>query len=159
MTLLLGNLLLALAWAALRGEFSLATLVTGYVLGYLVLLMLVKGGVLGSSRYVGKVSLFAGLAAFFVWELVRANLRVALDVATPRYHMTPGILQIPLDATRDSEILLLAVLINLTPGSVALDVSEDRTMMYVHAMYIDTPDAVRREIKEGYERRVRRLLS
>ena len=107
MTLLLGNLLLALAWAALRGEFSLATLVTGYVLGYLVLLMLVKGGVLGSSRYVGKVSLFAGLAAFFVWELVRANLRVALDVATPRYHMTPGILQIPLDATRDSEILLL----------------------------------------------------
>ena len=83
MILLLGNLLLALAWAALRGEFSLATLVTGYVLGYLVLLMLVKGGVLGSSRYVGKVSLFAGLAAFFVWELVRANLRVALDVATP----------------------------------------------------------------------------
>ena len=159
MTLLLGNLLLALAWAALRGEFSLWNLVTGQVLGYLVLLSLVKGGVLGSSRYVGKVSLFAGLAAFFVWELVRANLRVAFDVVTPRYHMTPGILQVPLEATRDSEILLLAILINLTPGSVALDVSEDRTILYVHAMYIDTPEAVRREIKEGYERRVLRLLS
>jgi multicomponent Na+:H+ antiporter subunit E len=42
---------------------------------------------------------------------------------------------------------------------VALDVSEDRTTMYIHAMYIDTPDAVRREIKQGYERRVLQLLS
>ena len=106
------------------------------MLGYLILLVLVKGGVLGPSRYVGKVHLALGLAAFFLWELVRANLRLALDVATPRFHMTPGILAIPLDATRDSEILLLAMLINLTPGSVALDVSDDRKVMYVHVMYI-----------------------
>ena len=44
--MLLGNILLALAWAALQGEFSLATLVTGHVLGYLILLALVRGGVL-----------------------------------------------------------------------------------------------------------------
>ena len=44
--MLLANLLLALAWAALQGEFSLATLVTGQVLGYLILLALVHGGVL-----------------------------------------------------------------------------------------------------------------
>ena len=44
--MLLGNLLLALAWAALQGEFSLATLVTGHVLGYFILLALVRGGVL-----------------------------------------------------------------------------------------------------------------
>ena len=42
--MLLGNLLLALAWAALQGHFSLATLVTGHVLGYLILLALVRGG-------------------------------------------------------------------------------------------------------------------
>ena len=82
--MLLGNLLLALAWAALQGEFSLANLVTGHVLGYLILLLLVKGGVLAPSPYVGKVHLAIGLAAFFLWELVRANLRLALDVATPQ---------------------------------------------------------------------------
>jgi multicomponent Na+:H+ antiporter subunit E len=72
--------------------------------------------------------------------------------------MKPGILAIPLDVTRDSEILLLAMLINLTPGSVALDVSDDRKVMYVHVMYIDSPDAARLEIKHGFERRVRELL-
>ena len=156
--MLLGNLLLALAWTALQGEFSLANLLTGHVLGYLILLGLVKGGVLPTSPYIGRVHLAIGLAAFFVWELVRANLRLALDVATPRYHMKPGILAIPLDATRDSEILLLAMLINLTPGSVALDVSDDRKTMYVHVMYIDSPEAARAEIKVGFERRVHQLL-
>ena len=156
--MLLGNLLLALAWTALRGEFSLTNLVTGHVLGYLILLSLVMGGVLPASRYIGRVNRAVALAAFFLWELVLANFRLALDVATPRYQMTPGILAVPLDATKDSEILLLTMLINLTPGSVALDVSEDRKVMYVHVMYIDSPDAARAEIKHGFERRVRQLL-
>lgn len=156
--MLLGNMLLAFAWSALRGEFSLANLLTGYVLGYLALVMLVKGGVFPPSRYIGKVHLAIGLAGFFLWELVRANLRLALDVATPSYHMKPGILAIPLDATRDAEILLLSMLINLTPGSVALDVSDDRRIMYVHVMYIDSPEAARAEIKDGFERRVLQLF-
>jgi multicomponent Na+:H+ antiporter subunit E len=155
---LLGNVLLALAWAALQGDFSPATLATGYLLGYVVLLGLVRGGVLGRSTYVGKVHLVAGLGLFFLWELVRANLRLAFDVATPSYHMRPGIIAVPLDVTEDSEILLLAMLINLTPGSVALDVSEDRRVLYVHVMYISSPDAARTEIKQGFERRILRLF-
>ena len=156
--MLIGNLLLALAWAALQAEFTLANLVVGYVLGYLILLMLVKGGVFEESRYIGKVRLAASLGLFFLWELIRANLRLAHDVATPKFSMRPGIIAVPLDAKRDGEILLLAALINLTPGSVALDVSPDRTLLYVHVMYMDDPDTARAEIKEGFERRVLRLL-
>jgi len=151
-------MLLALAWAALQGQFSLGTLGTGYLLGYLILLGLVQGGVLQPSPYIGRVHRVFGLAGYFIWDLVRANLRLALDVATPRYNMKPGILAVPLDATKDSEILLLAMLINLTPGSVALDVSPDRKVMYVHVMYIDTPDRARHEIKTGFERRVLDVL-
>lgn len=156
--MLLGNILLALAWAALQGEFSLATLATGHLLGYLILLTLVGGGVLERSAYVGKGRVAAGLALFFLWELVRANLRLAFDVATPSFQMKPGIIAVPLDVTRDSEILLLAMLINLTPGSVALDVSDDRRVMYVHVMYISSADDARAEIKQGFERRILRLF-
>ena len=156
--MLLGNILLALAWAALQGEFSLATLVTGHVLGYLILLALVRGGVLGTSPYIGRVHRVVGLVTYFLWELLRANLRIALDVATPRYHMKPGIIAVPLDVTRDNEILLLSMLINTTPGSVALDVSPDRKLLYVHVMYMSTPDAARDEIKTGFERRVLGVL-
>jgi multicomponent Na+:H+ antiporter subunit E len=155
---LLGNVLLALAWAALQGEFSLGTLATGHLLGYFALLALTRGGVLQRSNYVGKTHLVAGLGLFFVWELIRANLRLAFDVATPSFQMRPGIIAVPLEVTEDSEILLLAMLINLTPGSVALDVSEDRRVMYVHVMYISSPDDARAEIKQGFERRILQLF-
>ena len=156
--MLIGNVLLALAWAALQGELSLRTLASGYLLGYVVLLGLVRGGVLRRSTYIGKAHLVAGLGVFFIWELVRANLRLAFDVATPSFHMKPGIIALPLEVTEDSEILLLAMLINLTPGSVALDVSDDRRVMYVHVMYISSPDAARAEIKHGFEKRILRLF-
>jgi multicomponent Na+:H+ antiporter subunit E len=155
---LLGNMLLALAWAALQGEFSLATLITGQVLGYLILPALVRGGVLPASPYIGRAHRVAGLLTYFLWELVRANLRLALDVATPRFQMAPGIIAVPLDVTRDAEILLLSMLINTTPGSVALDVSPDRKLLYVHVMYMTTPEAARNEIKSGFERRVMGVL-
>jgi multicomponent Na+:H+ antiporter subunit E len=75
-------------------------------------------------------------------------------------YVCPGVVAIPLDARTDAEIVLLANLITLTPGSVSLDLSEDRRVLYVHAMYIDGGDveAYRRAVKEGLERRVLELL-
>jgi multicomponent Na+:H+ antiporter subunit E len=67
------------------------------------------------------------------------------------------VIRLPLDVSTDGEILLLAAMINVTPGSVALDVSADRSVMYVHVMHIKTPEDAKRTIKEGFERRVLRL--
>jgi multicomponent Na+:H+ antiporter subunit E len=66
---------------------------------------------------------------------------------------------VPLDVTSDAEILLLSMLINITPGSLTLDLSEDRRTLYVHVMHMRSADASRREIKDGYERRVSRLFA
>jgi multicomponent Na+:H+ antiporter subunit E len=78
----------------------------------------------------------------------------------PVSYVCPGVVAIPLDARTDAEITMLANLITLTPGSVSLDISDDRRFLYVHAMYIDGGDveAYRRSIKEGLERRVLELL-
>ncbi len=98
------------------------------------------------------------LAAFFGWELIRANIRVAIDVLRPRLVIRPAVLAIPLDITRDGEILLLSMLINITPGSVTIDLSSDRRTLYVHVMHVTDPDESRREIKDGFERRVKLLF-
>jgi len=87
----------------------------------------------------------------------------ATDVRAPLAPVSyacPGVIAIPLDARTDAEIAMLANLITLTPGSVSLDLSEDRSLLYIHAMYIDGGDveAYRRSIKEGLERRVLELL-
>jgi len=51
----------------------------------------------------------------------------------------------------------LAAMINITPGSVALDVSADRRVMYVHVMHMENAEEAKREIKDGFERRVLEL--
>jgi multicomponent Na+:H+ antiporter subunit E len=155
--MLLWNVLLALGWVALNGRLGLDTLAVGFVLSY-ALLWLVQGA-LGRSGYFLKFRQALGLAAFFVWELILANLRVAYDVLTPRHHMRPGVVAIPLDVRTEAQITVLSCLITLTPGTLSIDVSGDRRTLFIHAMYIDADvDALRWKIKRGFERRVLEVL-
>jgi multicomponent Na+:H+ antiporter subunit E len=112
----------------------------------------------GPSRYFRKIPMAIGFLLFFLKELVLANLRVAMEVVTPRHRMRPGVVAIPLDVETDAEITLLANLVTLTPGTLSLDISTDRRFLYLHAMYINDPESLRREIKDGFERRVLELL-
>jgi multicomponent Na+:H+ antiporter subunit E len=50
------------------------------------------------------------------------------------------------------------MLINITPGSVTIDLSDDRRTLYVHVMHMKSADETRREIKEGFERRIKRVF-
>jgi multicomponent Na+:H+ antiporter subunit E len=154
--MLLGSILLALAWAALQGQITLGNLLAGYVIGYIVLALLARGGVMPSTL-ASRTMHAAGLALFFARELLRANIRVALDVIRGT-RIEPAVVAIPLDVTTDAEILLLSMLINITPGSVTIDLSDDRRTLYVHVMHIKSADESRQEIKDGFERRVKLLF-
>jgi multicomponent Na+:H+ antiporter subunit E len=156
--MILANLLLALAWAALNGRFTLDGLITGAVLGRIVLFVLTKGGVLPAGELT-RVERAIGLLGHLLWQIVLANFRIAVDVISIHHRMRPGVIRLPLDVTTDQEILLLAAMINITPGSVALDISADRRVMYVHVMHMESPEEAKRNIKEGFERRVLELRS
>jgi len=109
------------------------------------------------STLVSRTVHALSLATFFAWELLLANFRVAADVIRGN-RMEPAVVAIPLDVTSDGEILLLSMLINITPGSVTIDLSDDRRTLYVHVMHMKTAEETRREIKDGFERRVKLLF-
>ena len=154
--MLLGSILLAIAWAALQGEVSLVNLLTGYIVGFAILALLARGGVMPSTL-LSRATYALSLAGFFAWELLIANFRVAADVLRG-HQIEPAVVGIPLDITSDGEILLLSMLINITPGSVTIDLSDDRRTLYVHVMHMTSADQTRREIKNGFERRVKLLF-
>jgi multicomponent Na+:H+ antiporter subunit E len=155
---LLWNLFLALVWIGMTGEFTGINFLVGFALGLLILFFARR--VIGTPNYLAKIVQVLELMVFVIWELILANLRVAYDVLTPGYGMRPGVVGVPLDARTDAEITLLANLITLTPGTLSLDVSSDRRVLYIHVMYIDDGDLeeVRRKIKSGFERRVLEVL-
>lgn len=150
------NIALALAWGALTGNFNPPNLLIGFFLGYGALFLIRRA--LKPSDYFVKVGQVLRFVLSFLWELLLANLRVAYDVLTPGFHMQPRVIGIPLEARTDAEIMALTYYINLTPGSVVLDVSSDRSMMFVHVMYAPDAEESRREIKEGGERRILQLM-
>lgn len=105
-----------------------------------------------------KSLLLVRFLGFYLLDLILSSVRVAYDALTPTHHMRPAVVAIPLEARTDLEILLLANLITMTPGTVSLDVSTDRRVLYVHAMYVRDPQEVRDSIKGELERRVLELL-
>ena len=149
------SLLLAAVWAALVGAVDTPHLVVGFVIGYGVLWFL-RPWLSGS--YHRKLPLLIGFLAFFLKELVQSTLRVAWEVLTPSRKRRPGIIAVPLEAKTDFEITVLANLLTMTPGTLSLDVSDDRRELYVHAMFVEDPDELRRQIKDELERRVLALL-
>jgi multicomponent Na+:H+ antiporter subunit E len=157
MNYLILNIMLSLVWAMLNGEINPANLIVGFIFGYFVLFL--ARGALGPSPYFGRALNLIHFAAFFLYEIFNSNIKVARDVLTSRHYMKPRIIAVPLDARTDAEITLLANLISLTPGSLSLDVSGDKKTIYVHTMYAGDADAAKREIKDGLERWVLKLLS
>jgi multicomponent Na+:H+ antiporter subunit E len=152
----LWNILLALIWAALNGEFSTHNLILGFALGYVTLWLLSTRHLFGSPRYVRRVNNSLGFILFFLYELIVANVKMAFKVLSLRPDVSAAMIAVPLDVRSEGEITLLSNLITLTPGTLSVDVSSDRTTLYVHALHVDEKniDAARDKIKHGFERRV-----
>ncbi len=150
MNLLSTNLLLAIVWAALTGAFTLASLLTGFVIGFAALWVVQP--MTGTTSYHARVVAWVRLVVMFHYELLVSSIAVAWDVLTPQHRSQPAIVDVPLDVKSDAGILLFTNLISLTPGTLSLDVSDDRRTLRVHAMFADDPDALCREIKAGMEK-------
>lgn len=155
MNFFLLNLILSLVWAAVTGTYSRSNLAIGFVMGYIALWPVRHRF---DKRSFNRPYLVIRLAGLFVLELVRSAFRVAADTLRPSLNFRPGIVAIPLTLESDIEIMILANLISLTPGTLSIDISKDNSTLYVHAMNIDDPDALRHEIKRGFERRVSEAL-
>jgi multicomponent Na+:H+ antiporter subunit E len=151
------NIVLALTWAMLNGEINLPNLIAGFIIGYIVLN--IGHRAIGPSPYFGKVTKMIRFLGFFLWELLVSNLRLAWDVLTPTFLMKPRIIAVPLSVKNDAEITALANLISLTPGTLSLDVSSDKSVLYVHVIYAEDEERAKQEIKNGMERWVKELSS
>ncbi|MBU4530193.1 MAG: Na+/H+ antiporter subunit E [Hoeflea sp.] len=152
MSLFLVNVLLALAWAAVTGSFTFLNFAFGFVLAIFALSLIREQ--VGSVGYFSRARRVVSLLLLFVTELVLSAWKVALLVLSPRMDLKPGIFAYPLRVDRDFEITILANLITLTPGTLSVDVSDDRRILYIHAMDASDPDATRREIAEGFESKI-----
>lgn len=151
-TSVLSNLLLTFLWMDLTASFGFADFIFGFILGYFFLWVSSRSS--GKDPYFYLLPKLVSFLFFFIFELIKANLEVAYAVISPKWKMTPGIVAYPLSVKSDFAISFLANLITLTPGTLSLDVSRDKKVLFVHSMYISNKEDFIKGIKTGFEKRI-----
>jgi multicomponent Na+:H+ antiporter subunit E len=146
------SILMAVIWATVSGSFTLVNLLFGFVISILTLYLLRERFV--GRDYTSRTRRILSLVLLFLIELAKSAWKVATLVLQPKMDLKPGIFAYPLTVKSDWEISLLANLITLTPGTLSVDVSEDRQTLYVHALDCSDVEAARRDIAEGFEKKI-----
>lgn len=127
------HLTLAVVWCLLTGSFSGWNLVGGLFIGLFVISA--YSHVLEGGGYARRLLGLIWFGLWFFMVLVRSNLQIAREILTPGWSQTPRILRYPVSGLTDVETTILASSITLTPGTLAIDVSDDGAFLYLHCMY------------------------
>ncbi|MEM8884275.1 MAG: Na+/H+ antiporter subunit E [Planctomycetota bacterium] len=158
--MILGTLLLTLAWCVLTREYTIPNAALGVAIGALlhgVVRKRAQSEAPPARNAWTRIPAAIELLLFFFYELFVSSVRIAVLVARPKLEVKTAVVTVQVDPESEAELATLSNLVTLTPGTLSIDTSPDGKQLYVHVMGVDDLDAVRREIEEGFARRVRKV--
>ena len=164
------SLLLAAVWLLLQNSLALPQLITAALLGWAVPRLLggfladaprpvaSTGGATDWRQRLARLGNVARLCAVVLYDIVISNLAVARLVLWPGARPKPGWVTVPLDLTHPDAILLLALIITNTPGTVSCVVDEATRHIIVHVLDLDDPALLVAQIKQRYEQPIEEIF-
>ncbi len=148
---------LLIIWLMLVNKVSVGNVLLGAILGVIV-------PILTAPYWPGRPHIknhFKAVeyALVVLWDIVLANFHVAAIILFKRNKdIQSKWVCVPLDVTSPEAITILAGTITMTPGTVSSMLSADSSSILVHCLDCEDPDAVRDEIKNRYERRLKEIF-
>jgi multicomponent Na+:H+ antiporter subunit E len=140
-------------WLAVTGSWTVPNLLFGMLISA-ISLGLIRRHLDDESTYWRRPLAILSLTILFFKELALSAWKVAVLVTRREINIQPGIFAYPLRVTTDFEITLLANLITLTPGTLSVDVSEDRKFLYVHGIDCADVEGAKADIANGFEQKI-----
>jgi multicomponent Na+:H+ antiporter subunit E len=138
------NLMLAIVWTFLAGSFTVGSLIFGFLVGFLVLAA--AQPFLPSRSYVKGTWGLLRFLSVYAYELVVANVQLARDLLRPTMPFKPGFIRYDSSQLSATETVVLGNMISLTPGTVTVDTGEEGRVLYIHTVYAQDPEKLRRGI-------------
>lgn len=151
------TLLLAVVWILLQNELSAGMAVFGLILGIIIPILTSAWWPERPKGFrIGKMFSYSLLV---MWDIIVANIQVGWIVLTkPNSKLKSAWVVVPIDLRQPEAITVLAGTVTLTPGTVSADLSDDGHYLLVHALHTLNPDAIRDEIKDRYELRLKEIF-
>lgn len=151
------TLTLAVVWLLLVNKVTVGNVLLGLILGVSIPVVTQP---FWQRRPVLKHPLkIVEYVVLVLYDIVVANVIVAYTIMFKSNANTRSAwVTVPLDLKTPEAITVLAGTITMTPGTVASALTADASAILVHCLDTDDPDAVRDEIKQRYERRLKEIF-
>ncbi len=133
---------LILVWMLLWGNISAANILSGLAIALVITLLLPLPAVPVEGR-LHPLSL-ALLLLTVTYSLVASSMQVAALAIKPGPPPLTAVLRARLGVKSDLVLALAVNIINLTPGTMVLEIDQARRMLYVHVLDVGSDRAVRR---------------
>ncbi|WLR41259.1 Na+/H+ antiporter subunit E [Bacillus carboniphilus] len=149
------NFVIALTWMFLNNHYSGISFIVGYLIGLFIIFSLRR--FFSTRFYMYNVIAVIKLVFIFFKELILSNISVLKVILSPKLNMKPGIFALETELKTDWEISILANLITLTPGTLVIDISDDKKILYIHAMDIEDVEKAKLDIKNTFEKAIQEV--
>jgi multicomponent Na+:H+ antiporter subunit E len=141
-------------WVALWADLTVGNVLGGLIVALVVVGVARPTGVTGLERTNFRPISALVFAAYFLWQLVKANLVVAWEIITPGLKIHRAIIAVPMHTTSAGVVTLIANSTTLTPGTVTVHVGEKRStdggsverILFVHVLHFRDVESVRRDV-------------
>ncbi|NPA96027.1 MAG: Na+/H+ antiporter subunit E [Crenarchaeota archaeon] len=111
-----------------------------------------------SIRRLGWLALYT-LKYFFVHE-VRAHAEMIRKCLGPKMDISPSIVRVPIRSRTGFGVTMVSIAITNTPGTVVVDLDEEKGVLYVHWLFTKTlvDSEAYREVAEDFDRYAQRVF-
>ena len=147
---------LFVVWLLLTHQFTVGNLLLAAMLAWLIPLGV--GKIRTAAIPVKQPLKIIGFFGVLLVDIVVSNIVVAKQVLGAPERLQPGFVSIPLDLREALPITILASTISLTPGTVSIELRNDRKSLYVHALHVDSETKLIERIKYRYEKPLKEIF-
>ncbi|MGQ9668738.1 MAG: Na+/H+ antiporter subunit E [Desulfosoma sp.] len=142
------SIVLCVVWVLLSNEVAVGSVLVGAVLG-LILPHVTRA--LWPGVRIQKPRSIVRYLAVFLFDVIVANLQVAVLVLGPENRRKPAFIEYPLQLTDEWAIIVLGCTISVTPGTVTVDVDMTRRRLLIHCVNVPDPSDVVERIRKRYD--------
>lgn len=151
------SVLLFVTWMLLVNRFAIGSMVLALFLA--IVIPWITAPYWPKRPVIRNIPAFAAYCLLVMWDILVANIQVAKIILFYRNDAIKSAwIPIPITLTSPEAITLLAGTITLTPGTVTADMSSCGRVLLIHSLHAPDPDAIRDDILNRYQARLKRIF-
>ncbi|KUO40993.1 MAG: hypothetical protein AVW06_04765 [Hadesarchaea archaeon DG-33-1] len=146
-----------LAWVGLTGSLDAQELAVGAICSAFVTALsyeLLFRGTMREKFQAKRWGYFLAYVPAYIWAELKAHADVIYRILHPHMPIKPGIVCVPTELRTDFGITGLANAITMTPGTLSVEVDEEKPCLYVHWINVEgvEPERTKAAIAKPFER-------